>query len=376
MTEQEIADYKAVMFDGKGQSNTQAPTPEPENTPPAPAVEEKVIATPVADTPVVPIPDNSPIVTNELKDKLGFEDWDSAKAAIDELKQKAETPAEIKFANEQSELIVKALAEGNTDPLYDFLATQKRLSEVDAMTPDAVLKLHIQQTYKHYKEADVLDVFEEKYSYPEKPVQGDMEEEDVFNLRLSKWEESKQKVDRRKERDSLTAKEELLKLKSELVIPNINKPTVTDEAYEKYKQEEIAISQMRELDKKEYAKLSTKDVKMLFKFNDEASKLAFDIEYEPEKEGFDKAISDASDLTQFFDNYYDKDGNPNRKELAKAVYIARNIDKIVSEAMVEAVNQTRLDMLRKQKNIGDGTQRNYVIPPMTDVDRLRQSVFS
>lgn len=376
MPELDVAAYRSQVF-GDGQSNLQTPNPTPDDKTPTPTpdvptpdpiVTSVVPDTPTPDTPVVPP------TPNELKDNLGFEDWDSAKTAIAELKQKAETPAEIKFANEQSEIILKALIAGDTDPLYEHLSAQKRLSEVDKLSADEVLKLHIKETNKHYKKEDVADVFEEKYSYPEKPVQGDTEENPEYNARVSKWEDAKAKIDRRKERDAVTAKESLSKLKTELVFPTI-KLSPEDEAFENFKNQKDALAQIRELDKKEYAKLSSKDVKMLFKFNDEANKLAFDIEYEPEKEGFDKAIADASDLSVFFGDYYDKDGNPNRIELAKAVYVARNVQKIVSEAVVQAVNAERARFLKAQKNISDNGQRNYVNPPQTDIDKLKEQVF-
>jgi hypothetical protein len=132
---------------------------------------------------------------------------------------------------------------------------------------------------------------------------------------------------------------------------------------------------MQKADKEAYSKLSPKDISMVFKFNDEANKLAFDIVYEPEKESFNKAISEASDLTKFFENFYDKDGSPDRIKQAAAIYAAQNIEKIVSEAIVQATNQTKKWFLANQKNVVEKTQRNYVLPPQTEVDKLRQQVF-
>lgn len=114
---------------------------------------------------------------------------------------------------------------------------------------------------------------------------------------------------------------------------------------------------------------------MVFKFNDEASKLAFDVAYEPDKESFDKAIANASDMQTYFANYYAEDGSPKREEFLRDLYAGQNITKIVSEAIKQATNQTKAWFLKNQKNIGDGTQRNFVPVQPTEIDNLRQAVF-
>ncbi len=178
----------------------------------------------------------SEITTNEeeeivdaneyLKTNLGFDDWDTAKAAMVELKtlkEKAQTPAEIKYANEESKRIIEALQTGDTEPFYEYITTQKTLAAVDKMDAESAIKLKIKQDNKHYTSADIQDVFEEKYSTDEKPEQGVDELEDEFAKRLSKWETKAEKVNRRIERDAVTAKAELSKLRSEIVVPDIFK---------------------------------------------------------------------------------------------------------------------------------------------------------
>lgn len=382
MTEQEIAAYKEQMF-GTEQSPTQTQSQteqsaSAEKTETATTEEKSAAATTTEQSQVAATTEEAKeeiVDANEyLEKELGFKDWESAKTAIAELRQKVETPAEIKFANQQSELIVKALMEGKTDEVYEFLSTQKRLSEVDNLSADDALKLHIKESNKHYKKEDVADVFEEKYSYPDKPIKDELEEDTDYNTRVSKWEEFKAKIDRRKERDAVTAKTELSKLKTELVFPEISKPT-TDADYEQYKAS-LAQQPQKDAETKEaYSKISPKDVAMVFKFNDEASKLAFDINYEPDKESFDKSVSLASDLNSFLSNYYGKDGSPDRTRFLKDLYAGQNVEKIVTEAVKVATNETKAWFLKNQKNIGDGTQRNYTMPQQTDIDKLREQVF-
>lgn len=377
MPEIDVAAYKEAVFGNNGQTNIQPPTPEKPTTVPPVSTEANpvVSAPPIVDKPSDGTP---PVITEKeivdanepLKTNLGYESWDAAKEEIAALKAKAETPAEIKYANEQSKALHEAILAGKTEEVYAILDTQAKLSKVADMKADEVLKLHISQTNKHYSSEDIKDVFDEKYAYPEKPTQKDDELDDEYKVREERWEESKAKIDRRKERDAVTAKADLSKLSAEIKLPDIQKPP---EAVNEEEQKEL---QKLEAETKEaYSKLSPKDISMVFKFNDEASKLAFDIAYEPEKDSFDKAVSLASDMKAFFESYYDKDGSPLRKEFLRDLYAGRNIQKIVSEAMVEATNQTKNWFLANQKNINNGVQRNFTIPPVSDVDRLRTAVF-
>lgn len=381
MTEQEIAAYKEQVFQGNGQSTIHPPKPEePKNEIPA-KPEEPIIVPAKVETPVVEKPEPADLVDKNdyVKQHFGVDSVEAAKAAFTELAQlreAAKTPQEIKFANDQSKAAYEALVAGDMDKVYDILDTQKRISSIDNMKPSEVIKLHIKEQNKHFKQADVDDVFEEKYTYPDKPTQKDDEEEKDFRVREDKWKSAKEKIDRRIERDSVTAKNELSKLKSELKFPEIQKPqSQKDDGYEAYQKEQVAIAEIQKVDKEAYSKLSPKDISMVFKFNDEANKLAFDVGYEPEKEAFDKAIEQSLDLTKFFDTFYDKDGSPDRIKQAKAIYAAQNIEKIVSEAMVAATNQTIKWFLSNQKNIGDRTQRQFAVQPPSEIDKLREQVF-
>lgn len=387
MAEIDVAAYKEQIFGSNGHANIQPQSPpEPVNEPPA-QVDNVIEPTKVEPIAATPTPIVEGIVTKDadsLKEQLGVESWDEAKARfaeLDALKLVATAKEEVKFANDQSRALYDALLAGEPDKVYELLDTQKKLSAVGTMSAADAIKLHIQQTNKHFKPLDVEDIFEEKYSYPdkpEKPLQRTDELDEDFVERHSKflsanekWQVAKEKIDRRIERDSATAKTELSKLSAELKLPEINKPAAAatnEDELKELQKEKAAAGEF-------YSKLSPKDIGMVFKFNDEASKLAFDIQYVPEKEGFEEAKELASDLQTFFANYYEKDGSPKRTEFIRDVYAAKNIQKIVSEAIVQAVNQERIRALKFQKNIGDGMQRNYTVQPVSEIQQLKEQVF-
>jgi hypothetical protein len=371
----EIASLKEQIF--SGQSPTQSPTPVsivPEVTPETPTIpiEPELPVTPVIATGDTPAPEEIETVdANEyLKSNLGYDSWEVAKAEIERLKS---TPV-VKFEDEQAERIYNLLKDGKKSEVKAFLELQERLSDTDALSPEDAIKLNIEQSNKHFKKADVEDVFEEKYAKPAKPVQTDLEDETEYNDRLSQWQQTIEKIDRRIQRDAIAAKEELLKHKTNLVLPDITK----DEGYEAYKAaiaEQQEIAKVEATTKEAYSKLSPKDISFNAKFNDEANKLAFDFAFEPDKKSFDESVSFATDLPKLFESYYDKDGNPNRTKYLQDLYNGRNIEKIVTAAMVQASNETRRQMLANSKNITNPTQRNYSAVVPDEIQRIREQVF-
>src|SRR5580693_7335441 len=135
--------------------------------------------------PAKPAPTDDEIVDEleYLEKQTGFKSWDEVKALraeAEELRNKAKTPAEIKFANEQSKQLFDAWADGKEDVVYSFLENKRKLSKAAELPASDAIKLHLQQTNPHFKPEDIEDVFEERYAVPKKPVQGANEEVEDF----------------------------------------------------------------------------------------------------------------------------------------------------------------------------------------------------
>lgn len=261
--------------------------------------------------------------------------------------------------------------------IYDL---QERLESVDTLTPAEKIKLHIEQTNKHYKKADIEDVFEEKYTYPEKPVQGDLEEDDAFAQREERYKAQVEKIDRRIERDSYTAAEELSKLKQEIKLPEIPSESNSElEQFKTFKQNQQVADEKHEAVCKIAAKISEQDVPYKLNFNDEAKKVSFEVTYQADKEGFDKAKETAFNHLDFSGDIYQKqDGSPDLDKIKteiNGIYKLQNFDKIVTEAVNQAVNETLLQVVRNQKNIGDGFQRNFNMVQPDAIQKLKEQVF-
>lgn len=380
MTEQEIASYKEQMF---GQSSTHTPTPNnvpAADTPPVdtPTSDLPPTDTPPVDTPPADTPPTEVVDADEYAKGLGYTTWEELKADVPQLKAFKETaPKPIEYANEESKRVHELLLAGKVKEVKDIYDLQEKLETVDTLTPAEKIKLHISETNKHYKKADVEDVFEEKYTYPEKPVQGELEEDDMFAQRQERYKAAVEKIDRRIERDSVTAAQELSKLKQEIKLPDIpSTPNPELEEFEAFKQSQTASDETHKILVQTVSKLSEKDVSYNLNFNDEAKKVKVDISYLGDKEGVDKAKAAAADYATFLQTtYYNEDGSPLGDKLTKDIYLLQNKEKVFTEMVKQAVNETMLQIARNQKNIGDGFQRNFNVVEPDAVQKLKEQVF-
>lgn len=381
MTEQEIAAYKEQIFD---HAPTHTPTSNavpPADTPPVDTSPSDLppADTPPIDTPPTDTPPTEVVDADVYAKELGYENWEALKADVPQLKQFKETaPKPQEYFNEESKKVHELLLAGKVKEVKAIYDLQEKLEGVEALKAEDAIKLHIEQTNKHYKKADIEDVFEEKYTYPEKPVQAELEEDDAFAAREEKYKNAVEKINRRIERDAVTAKEELSKLKQEIKLPEIpSTPNPELEEFTAYKQNQNAAEETHKFLVETVSKLSEKDVSYNLSFNDEAKKVKVDVSYLADKEGVDKAKAAATNYADFLQTtYYNEDGSPLGDKLTKDIYLIQNWEKMMTEGIKQAVNETMLQIARNQKNIGDGFQRNFNMVQPSEIEKLKEQVFA
>jgi hypothetical protein len=176
MSDIDIESYKAQVF---GTTTTQSPTPE--NTTPANVeASNETLITPTAipdvqeDVPIAasPIPDQETALddTVYLKTNFGYENEESLKAdlaQLKELKERASSPAEIKFANEESKKIHQILAKGDTKSVLEYLKAQELLSNVDSFNDEQKLKLYIKMQNPLFDSELIDDEYSSLYKIDE-----------------------------------------------------------------------------------------------------------------------------------------------------------------------------------------------------------------
>lgn len=252
-------------------------------------------------------------------------------------------PPAFKFENEASERIFKAIQAGKTEEVRSHLDQEyriDRLVNVD-MTPEIasdVVKLGMQLKYKDLTSKEIDYRFNKQFGLPAKPVQTSTEDTDEYQERVNNWQAIVEDKQMELMIEAKLAKPELQATKQKLVFPDIQQPQ--DNAYLQWK------STMEEGDKlaaqttEAYKALLPKQLETKLNFNDEANKIAFEFQYEPDQEGFNKAIAMVSDIDQFYGHFISPDGIPDRVGFAKAIYFAINRDKVLMEAMKQSKNAT------------------------------------
>lgn len=345
------------LFDDGGWTTTA-----PEQTKPADATDTATETKPTDK----PADDEIVDELEYLEKQTGFKSWDEVKALkteAEQLRSKVQTPAERKFANEESKRLAEAWEAGETDKVFDYLNTQRQLKKAADLPAADAIKLHLQQTNPHFKPEDIEDVFEERYSLPKKPVQSVEEEAEDFQDRMTEYNTRVAKVNRAIERDAFTAKQDLAKRITELVPPEIPKqqeqqgpPQEVLEArkafVENYRKE--APKQLGEI--KEFSTTFKDDVaEFSVSYGIKPEDLA---PYKAELEAFADKGLDVNHL--FSKRWINQDGSVNIKRMGEDLYLLDNRDKIFKSIATETGMQRMKAQAKINKNINVGGETKVV----------------
>jgi len=340
------------LFDDAGWTRT-APEQTKPADPPDGAPAEKPTDKP-ADKPA----DTGDEIVDELEyleKQTGFKSWDEVKALkteAEQLRSKAQTPAERKFANEESKRLAEAWEAGETDKVLDYLNTQRQLKKAADLPAADAIKLHLQQTNPHFKPEDIEDVFEERYSLPRKPVQNVGEEAEDFRDRMTEYNTRVAKVNRAIERDAFTAKQDLAQRITELKPPEIPKQQV-----QQGPTQEVLDARKAFVDnyRKELPKQLEEVKGFTTTFKDDSAEfpISFTVtaeELAPYKAELEEFANNGLDVNSLFSKrWINKDGSVNIQRVAEDLYLRDNRDKVFKKIATETGSK-RMEAQRKINN--------------------------
>lgn len=323
-----------------------------------------------------------------LKEQFGYETVDDAKKEIDELRklrETAKTPAQLKFANEQSEKFFEALKEGKEDEIYNYLNTKRELSKVDQLKADEAIRLNIKYGNPHFKDADIQDVFEEQYAKPAKPVQ-EMDEEDAdYSVRVQQWQGQVEKIDRKIERDAFAAKQQLAKYNSELVLPDI--PKAQSEVQQIAEDPELE-AKITAFKGQVFQKLDSDAPKFNgynVTYKDEAVEIPIAFTMTPEEKSGtlqlikEKVLGEHYNFNDYFNSrWFDEKGNPKVEQMMHDVYLMNNPEKVFQKFANEAATKRLEHKIKEASNIKiDATPQGTFNPQTakTEFDQLASQVW-
>jgi hypothetical protein len=359
-----MAEETAVAEPIRGLEGMQMITPETiawDDVPPVvktePSVEEKEIKTEKKEVKTEPEEE----IVDELEyleKQTGFKSWEDVKTTLSKAKeweQKAMTPAERKFANEESKRLAEAWEAGKEDEVYNLLHTQRELKRAADLPSADAIRMHIKLTNQNnpnFKAADVEDIFEDRYGIPKEPKQGVNEDHEDFQDRLTEYKTRVEKVNRAIERDAFTAKQELAQRMTELKPPEIPKQQVQQGPPQE-------VLDARKAFVENYRKELPKELQgvkgFTTNFKDEVTEfpVTYAIKadelapYKAELEAFADKGLDVNTL--FSKRWIKEDGSVNIQRMAEELYLLDNRDKVFQKIATETGSQ-RMEAQRKINN--------------------------
>lgn len=324
---------------------------------------------------------------NEWFKEFGFENEEVAKSEVKRLKETPPTAEEKKFANEQSKLLYDNLIDGKEDEVFNILDQKRKLTkltsvEINENTAGDIVKLAMQNKYKEFSPEDIDYKFKKQFSIPKEPVQKDTETDDEFVERHAEWKEKSEEIKRDLIIEAKLAKPELEKLKSELVLPNIQKGNEQSEQ-EQQAQKEL---QDAELEKRRTRYLSSlsSDYKNFngfeTKYVNEGVEIPVSYTVTDEEKASLKSELESFDLDGFvLKRWFNEDGSPNVKGLMRDIYLLRNEEKIHQKIANETGVKVLDNYIKTAKNIsltGGNQNQMTLTDAKTENDKMAQFFFS
>lgn len=319
--------------------------PAQEQQPPA---EQQTAQQPAEQQP--PASNENIIDANEyLKEQLGFESWDTAKAEIEKWRQAQQQPPVV--AKDFSEII-----KDKEEELYNYYTQKRQIGRLEklpiANTNEAteIIKASLLFKNKNLTQDDVDFLVQETYSKPAKPVQYADEEDAVYSTRVSEWEQQVQRIDRKMIIDAKQAQPELVNYKSQISLPDIPKvaneaPQPDQKVLEAQQAFQANFMQKLESDYKNFNGYATKAI-------DGGVELPINYAVTPEELNASKQQLANLNVNEFLDSrWFDEKGTPNIKQMQEDLYLLQNRDKIFQKIANEASAQRLAHHLKTKSNV-------------------------
>lgn len=333
---------------------------------PQPPIEQPA-ATPTIEAPKPP---ETIVDANEwLKQNYGWENADAGKAELERLRklqEQAQTPAEIKFANDESKRYFDAITNGKVDDLYNILHQQKQIERLEKLELTSakeaadIIKANLQLKHKDLQPHEVERIFNRQYAMPPQPKQGPDQDDAEYQLVLTDWKAQVAEKEQDMIIDAKLAKPELSKFKSELILPDIPKVAETTQPDQKVLEAQQAFqanfTQKLESDYKNFGGYSTKAI-------DGGVELPISYAITPEELNASKQQLANFNVNEFLDSrWFDEKGIPNIKQMQEDLYLLQNRDKVFQKIANEASAQRLAHHLKTKSNVVVNGPVNTPVP--------------
>jgi hypothetical protein len=275
----------------------------------------------------------------------------------DELnKPKEPTQQEIQWANDESKRFFDYLKEGKEDDIYNFLSQKKQLERLekfdvtDANQAAEIIRANLQFKYKDLSTPEIDRLFNRQYSLPAKPEQTIGQEDDEYAATLAQWQQQVQEKQQDMIIDAKLAKPELSKFKSEIVLPDIQKPQVQQTGPTQEELAAIEAGRKAYLGAVESKYQGFKGYNITAKDGDVQLPVSYNIS--PEELTASKQILENLEVNEFLGpRWFDGNNNPNVNLIQEDLYLLQNREKVFQKIANEAAAQMKAHLIKTQNNI-------------------------
>ena len=297
-----------------------------------------------------------------LKQTLGFEDWEQAKQEIEKLKT---SKSPLKYENEFSEKIHKALLEGKHDDVYSYLDNQFRINnllstDLNDKSAEEIVKLSMKSKYQDLSDDEINYKFRKQFAFPKEPEQEYDETDEDFEARKLDWEEKTKDIRMELMIEAKTSKSQLEKLKAELKLPEISQDAQQNKSLSPEELEQA----------KAYVDTYLKSVDETIKsFN------GFSVDYKDEEVSLQSAYLPSEDEKKFVatqlktfaendfnanvifaDRWVNENGTLNTAKMTKDLALLYSEEKIMQKLVNDGVAKRLAEYRKSTSNIKIGSQ--------------------
>lgn len=295
-----------------------------------------------------------------LKKNFEVDSIDAIKAEREELKQLREKKPEIKYENEFSEKLHKAIEAGKIKEVTKMLKEQEALEEltskeVNKDTAADIIKMGMALKYKDLSASEIDYKFNKEFGVPKEPKQGIDELDEDFAERKAEWDDKVRDIEMNKIIEAKLLRPELESSKAKLVLPELEQaqqaaPEPTQEDLDNFKRQQDEFVQIANKALNEFAGFSAQvkdkdvDYSVSYTPSKEEKELVGSVLQKFAAEGFNANAILA-------ERWLNEDKTINVGQVTKDVLRLYTSDKSEAKIANDAAGQRMEHYLKNRKNI-------------------------
>lgn len=257
-----------------------------------------------------------------------------------------ETPQEQKWVYDDSK----------EEEIFNYINQKRQLDRLekyditDANQAAEIIRANLQFKYKDLQPTEIDRLFNRQYSIPTKPEQTIDQDGDEYAEIVAQWQRQVQEKQQDMIIDAKLAKPELSKFKSEIVLPDIQKPQVQQAGPTQEELAAIEAGRKAYLGAVESKYQGFKGYNVTAKDGDVQLPVSYNIS--PEELTTSKQILENLDVNEFLGpRWFDGNNNPHVNLIQEDLYLLQNREKVFQKIANEAAAQMKAHLIKTQNNI-------------------------